>query len=134
MNETNRNAAMTNESATPETGSGRQKFLAAGSVLGGVLASTCCIAPLLLVTLGVGGAWMGRLTALAPYQPYFVAATLAFLAGGFWYVYWKPRRACDADGYCATDTADRVVKVALWVATGLVALALGVTYLLPYFL
>ena len=88
----------------------------------------------MLVTLGVGGAWMGRLTALAPYQPYFVTATVAFLAGGFWYVYWKPRRACDVDGYCATATADRVVKVALWVATGLVALALGVTYLLPYFL
>ncbi len=112
----------------------KRKVAAVGSVIGGVLASTCCIAPLLLVTLGVGGAWMGNLTALAPYQGYFIVATLAFLGAGFWHVYWKPRKACDTNGYCATDTADRVVKIALWVATGLVALALGVTYVLPYFL
>ncbi len=134
MTESDHIADPSTESARPVAGFNRQRFLAAGSVVGGILTSSCCIAPLLLVTLGVGGAWIGGLTALAPYQPYFVAATLALLSGGFWHVYWKPRRACDEDSYCATDTADKVVKVALWVATGLIALALGVTYLLPYFL
>jgi hypothetical protein len=33
-------------------------------VLAGIGASMCCVAPLLLVSLGIGGAWIGGLTAL----------------------------------------------------------------------
>ena len=47
-----------------------------------------------LVLLGVSGAWIGNLTALAPYKPYFVAGTLVFLGLGFWHVYFRPRPAC----------------------------------------
>lgn len=111
-----------------------KRLIAAGGVIGAILASTCCIAPLLLLTLGVSGAWMGNLTALAPFQGYFITATLIFLAAGFWYVYWKPRQACEDDSYCASPASDRVVKFALWIATALIAVALGVTYILPYFL
>lgn len=111
-----------------------KRLIAAGGVIGAILASTCCIAPLLLLTLGVSGAWMGNLTALAPFQSYFITATLIFLAAGYWYVYWKPRQACEDDSYCASPAADRVVKIALWIATALIAVALGVTYILPYFL
>lgn len=113
---------------------GRKRLIAAGGVIGAVLASTCCIAPLLLLTLGVTGAWIGNLTALAPYQGYFIAITLVFLATGFWHVYWKPKKACDARSYCASPASDRVVKIALWVATALIAAALGVNFILPYFL
>ena len=56
-----------------------QDILAAGGVLGAIAASSCCIVPLALFGLGVGGAWIGNLTALAPYQPIFVAVTLGFL-------------------------------------------------------
>lgn len=117
-----------------EQGSGRRRLIAAGGLLGAVLASSCCIAPLLLLTLGVSGAWMSNLTALAPYQGYFIAATLAFLAAGYWHVYFKPRKACEDGSYCESPQSDRVVKVVLWVATVLVALALGVNLILPLFL
>lgn len=113
---------------------GRKGFIAAGGVIGAVLASSCCIAPLLLISLGVSGAWMGSLTVLAPYQGYFIAATLAFLGAGFWYVYWKPKKACEDGSYCASPTSDRVIKIALWFATALVALALGVNSILPLFI
>ena len=113
---------------------GRKGLIAAGGVIGALLASSCCIAPLLLLTLGVSGAWMGNLTALAPYQIYFITATLLFLGAGFWYVYWKPRKACTEGTYCASPTADRVIKIALWFSTALVALALGVNFILPYFI
>ncbi len=113
---------------------GRKGLIAAGGVIGAVLASSCCVAPLLLLTLGVSGAWMGNLTALAPYQNYFIAITVAFLAAGFWYVYWKPKKACEDGSYCASPASDRVVKVALWVATALIILALGINFILPYFL
>jgi len=113
---------------------GRKGLIAAGGVLGAVLASSCCIAPLLLITLGVSGAWMGNLTLLAPYQGYFIVATLVFLGAGFWHVYWKPKKECADESYCASPTSDRVVKIALWLATALVALALGVNFILPFFI
>tara|TARA_R110002049_G_scaffold130820_1_gene289272 strand:+ start:2673 stop:3041 length:369 start_codon:yes stop_codon:yes gene_type:complete len=121
-----------NESTNPN--GGRKGLIAAGGVIGAILASSCCIVPLLLVTLGVSGAWMGNLTALAPYQGYFIGATLVLLGAGYWYVYWKPKKACEDGSYCATPASDRVVKVALWIATGLIALSLAITYILPYFL
>ena len=52
---------------------GRQRLVAAGGILGALAASSCCIVPLILFSLGIGGAWIGNLTALAPYKPIFVA-------------------------------------------------------------
>ena len=113
---------------------GRKRLIAAGGVIGAVLASTCCIAPLLLITLGVSGAWMSSLTVLAPYQGYFIAATLVFLGMGFRYVYWKPKQACEDESYCAAPTSDRNIKITLWFATVLVAFALAVNFILPFFI
>lgn len=50
-------------------------------------ASACCAGPLLLVILGVGGAWGSRLVALEPLQPYFVAAALMFFGFAFYRLY-----------------------------------------------
>ena len=74
-----------------------QKFVAAGGILGAIAASSCCIAPLVLFGLGISGAWIGNLTALAPYQPYFIAATLACLGYGYWLVY-RPSKVACAEG------------------------------------
>ncbi len=43
---------------------GRQHLIAAGGILGALAASSCCIVPLVLFGLGIGGAWIGNLTAL----------------------------------------------------------------------
>lgn len=117
----------------------RKSLLASGSVIGAILASSCCILPLVLLSLGIGGAWMSNLTALEPYQPYFIAMTLLMLGAGFYSVYRKPKNACSADtcdteGYCGTPLAERVIKVALWSATALVVLALAWPYVAPFFL
>ena len=79
----------------------RQAGLAALSVLGAFLASACCIVPLLLVMVGVSGAWIGNLTILEPYKLYISAATLVPLGFGFWQVYFKPKTACEPGSYCA---------------------------------
>jgi mercuric ion transport protein len=118
----------------------RKGLLASGSVIGAILASSCCILPLVLFSLGIGGAWMSNLTALEPYQPYFLAVTLVMLGAGFYSVYRKPRNACSADGtcstdgYCGTPLADRLIKIALWGATALVALALAWPFVAPHLL
>ena len=121
------------EGASESVPGGAKGLLAAGGLLGAVLASSCCIVLLLLVTLGIGGAWMGNLTALEPYKPYFVVATLVFLGLGYWQVYFKPKPVCESDSYCASPTSGRVTKVALWLATVLVLLAITINYWAPFF-
>jgi len=112
-----------------ERAAGRKAGLAAaGGVLGAVAAMSCCILPLALFALGVGGAWIGNLTALAPYQPIFIGVTLAFLAAGYYLVYRKPRAACAEGEVCARPLPRRGVKLALWVATALVVAALAFPY------
>lgn len=120
---------------TEETGvgekvssTGKAGLLAGGGVLGAVAAASCCIVPLALTLAGVSGAWMANLRALAPYQPYFTAITLVFIGLGFYHVYWKPRRACAADGACAKPLPDRLVKTGLWTGTILVLAAFSFPY------
>ncbi len=111
----------------------KRNVAATGGVIGAVLTSSCCIGPLVLITLGASGAWIGNLTALKAFQPVFVTVTLAFLGFGFWQVYGKSKQSCAEDSYCASPTSDRIVKSALWIATVLVALALSTDLWAPLF-
>lgn len=108
--------------------------LSLGSIVGAVLASSCCIVPFALFALGVSGAWISNLTALAPYQPLFAAVTVAFLVGGFVLVYRKPKAACAGGSYCASPRSDRIAKIGLWGATVLVAAALVLPYVMRLFI
>jgi mercuric ion transport protein len=116
---------------TPAQAGSRQAWLAAGGMLGAFASVSCCILPLVLFSLGVGGAWIGNLTALAPYQPVFVAVTLGFLGAGFWLVYLRPKPACTDGEACARALPGRIVKTSLWLATILVAAALAFPYAAP---
>ena len=112
----------------------RRMLLAAGGILGAVLASACCILPLALVTLGVSGAWIGSLTMLDPFNPYVAAVTLALIGGGFWHVYFrKPAPVvCGPDGYCARPESTFITQAVLWIATVLVLLALTIGWWAPF--
>ncbi len=112
----------------------RQKLMAAGGILGALAASSCCILPLSLFSLGVSGAWIGNLTQLAPFQPYFIAATIACLGYGYWLVYRHSKMACVKGDACARPIANRLVLFGLVLATVLVAVALGFNFLAPVFL
>lgn len=119
--------------APHESHRSRGRLLAAGGFLGALLASSCCVAPLLLVALGVGGAWMGTLTALAPYKVYFLPASALLLAAGFWYVYFKPAKACAGDTACERPASGRFTQTVLWLATMLVLLSATVNVWAPLF-
>lgn len=68
---------------------GRTAWTHIGAVLAAIGASLCCVAPLVLLSIGVGGAWVSSLTALEPYRPIFIIATLALI--GFGLVRIRPR-------------------------------------------
>lgn len=108
-------------------------FLAAGGVLAAIGASSCCVLPLALFSLGVSGAWIGNLTALAPYQPLFVGVAVILIGFGFRQVYRRPAVAC-AEGDCATPASHRLAKAGLWTAASLVVAALAFPYLARFLL
>ena len=113
----------------------RQGLVAVGGMLGALASASCCIAPLVLFGLGVSGAWIGNLTALAPYQPVFLALAVGFLGAGFVMVYRRPTAAASAEGsYCARPVSGRGVKIVLWSATVLTAAALAFPYVAPLML
>lgn len=100
----------------------RTGWVAGGGILGALLASSCCIIPLVLFSIGVSGAWIGNLTALAPYTPLFLVVSAGFVGRGFWMVYRRPR-ACAAGDACARPLPKRVVKTALWLSLAMIVLA-----------
>jgi mercuric ion transport protein len=102
-------------------------------VAAAILASSCCVIPLVLVLVGVSGAWIGNLTALEPYKPYFVVAAFLLIGIAFWHVYWRPRPDCDGDAYCAKPASSIMTRTALWFATGLVIIAATVDWWAPLF-
>ncbi|WP_339747637.1 mercuric transporter MerT family protein [uncultured Maricaulis sp.] len=109
------------------------RLLATGGILGAVLASSCCILPLILVLTGVSGAWIGSLTALEPYKPYFILVTLAMIGVGFWHVYFKPQPACEPGSACARPESRLVTKTALWAGLAIVLLAATIDLWAPLF-
>jgi mercuric ion transport protein len=111
-----------------------QNLVAAGGILGALAASSCCILPLVLFGLGVSGAWIGNLTWLAPYQPYFIAATAACLGGGYWLRYRSRKTACADGEVCARPLPKWIVTMSLILATVLVIGALALDFLAPLFL
>ncbi len=108
--------------------------MAAGGLLGALAASSCCIFPLVLFGLGVSGARIGNFTRLAPYQPFFITATLAFLGYGYWLVYRSSTRGCTDGEACARPLPHRIVKASLILATILVVAAFGLNFIAPLFL
>lgn len=84
------------ERSSDKTG---QRSLLAGGVAT-VLASTCCLGPLVLISLGFSGAWIGMLTVLEPYQPVFIGVAMValFLAGKR---IWRPAAQCEPGEVCA---------------------------------
>ncbi len=111
----------------------RERFAAGGALFGAVMSSACCILPPGLFMLGIGGTWIGTLTSLAPYEPFFLIPTLGVLAYGYWRVYGAPARACAA-GTCARPLPRRLVEGSLWLSTVLVAAAAAFPWLAPVLL
>ena len=109
-------------------------LLATGGLFGALAASSCCILPLVLFSAGISGAWIGNFTRLAPYQPVFIAASLACLGVGAWLVRRASRMACAEGEICARALPRLWVKAALIAAAVLVVAAIGFDVLGPLFL
>jgi|SRR5215470_605148 len=121
---------MHSESPTSNEVAGSGALVAGG--VAALLAWACCLGPLVLLALGVSGAWIGNLTALEPYRPLFivVAAGALVVAGRR---IWRRRRGCAPGDLCAIPQIRRVQKVLFGVVVALVLVALAFPYVAPWF-
>ncbi len=84
-----------------------------GSVITALLASLCCIGPVLFALVGAGG--LGFAFVFEPYRVYFLVLTVIFLGVGFFFTYRKREVRCE-DGTCKIKSASKWNKVLLWIA------------------
>ena len=100
--------------------------------LAALLASTCCLGPLVLITLGLSGAWISKLTVLEPYQPIFIGAALValFFAGK---PIWRPAAQCAPGEVCALPRVKRAYKLLFLGVCTLVLLTLVFPLIAPWF-
>lgn len=96
----------------------KEKIFAGGSILTAVLASSCCIGPLVLAAIGVGGA--SFFTPIAKYKPIFIGVTFALIGVSYYFTYGRKKACCPE-----MSTKRRwSQEVPLWAIT---ALAVGLT-------
>jgi mercuric ion transport protein len=100
--------------------------------LAAILASTCCLGPLVLVLLGVSGAWMGNLTKLEPYRWYFIGGALAalFFAGRRIF---RRAQSCKPGDICALPRTRQLYKILFAIVAALVLIALVFPYVVRFF-
>jgi mercuric ion transport protein len=92
------------------------------SVLAAIIGSLCCVAPLVLLTLGISGAWISQLTALEPYRPIVIGIALVFIGLAFRQLYIIPARCVPGEA-CANPRLQRRQRQVFWaVVVGLAAL------------
>ncbi len=110
--------------------SGSSALFAGG--VAAILASTCCLGPLLLVMLGVSGAWIGKLRVMEPYSHYFLALALVSMFFAYRRIY-RPAQNCKPGEVCAIPQVQVAYKIIFWLVAALIVVALGYPFVVPYF-
>lgn len=86
------------------------------SVLAGIGASLCCVAPLVLLSLGIGGAWVATLTAFEPLRPIFIGFAALFIGLSFHKLY-LTAPSCEDGKPCADEEVIRKQRLIFWGVT-----------------
>lgn len=103
----------------------RQDWTMVGAFGAAIAASSCCTVPLLLVTFGIGGAWVSTLARIEPFRPFFVA--LALLLVGLAFV--RSRRAASAECDCEAEANPATRSIMMIIGAGLTVLLLASPWL-----
>ena len=106
---------------------GNTRLLSAGAVASAVAASICCMGPVALALLGLGGG--AFLLKFEPYRPWLLATTGLFLGLAFSLAYRRPAsEECAPGSACARPSNRRGQRVVLWIVTAIVVLVAAFLY------
>ena len=104
-------------------------MLAVGGFAAAFGAASCCALPVLLVSLGLGSAWLSSLALLAaPHRPMLLIAAVVCLVGGGGTLLWRRRAAiaCAPGVACGRSMVTRVIVGFL--SLGVVLTVLGFVF------
>lgn len=117
------------ESVTKPASSGASLI---GSVIAGLAASACCLGPLVLVALGLGGAGAALVSFFTPLRPVFIGLALLFLGLAAYRLFFAPK-VCAPGTACADPKALRIQRLLFFgiaiVVAALIAFPWYVSYL-----
>ncbi len=116
-----------------ETPSKATSWLGIGALLAAIGASVCCVGPLLLLSLGIGGAWMSTLTSMETVRPVFMLLTLIFIGLGYRKLYLIPETCKDGEA-CALPEVKQKQRMIFWIGSVLILLLLAFPWYAPLFL
>ncbi|MCQ8105846.1 mercuric transporter MerT family protein [Methylomonas sp. SURF-1] len=108
-------------------------WLGIGAILAAVGASACCVGPFLLLSLGIGGAWISTLTALEPARPFFIVLTLILVGLGYRKLYLTPDR-CAVGEICSTTDNQRQQRLLFWLGSAFILMLLAFPWVAPFFM
>jgi mercuric ion transport protein len=101
-----------------------------GGALAAIVASACCLGPLILVSLGIGGAWISNLTMLEPFRPVFIGIALLCMGLAYRGIYHaRPAEECAPGTLCALPQTNTTYRILFWGISLLVLVALAYPYL-----
>lgn len=115
---------------SPSRTSARWALLASAAATIG--ASLCCVVPLVLVSVGISGAWLASLTALEPYRPLFATSAVAALVFAGWRLY-GPASRCEDGRICGDPHVLRRRRRVLWIAVAAILPLLLFPYYISWF-
>lgn len=101
-----------------------------GGVLAAVGASLCCVGPFILLTLGIGGAWIGNLTLLEPYRPVFIVIVMLLFGWVGWQIN-RPVEACVPGTVCAVPQTQKRRRVIFWIMAIIALVLVTSSYWIP---
>lgn len=108
------------------------KTTLAGGALTAIAASVCCLGPLILISLGIGGAWVSNLTLLEPFRPLFIGIALLCMVVAYRKIYRATTaKECAPRTLCALPQTNTAYRVLFWSTSFLVLVALVYPYLVP---
>ncbi len=102
-------------------------------VIAAIIASACCLGPLVLLMLGISGSWISNLTAMEPYRPIFIGITLLFLVLAFRKLYFVPQ-SCAVESPCAQPVNLHKQRILFWLITAVITAMVAFPWYAPLFL
>ena len=121
---------MTTEHETPDKNT---SLLGMGAIIAAIGASVCCVVPLLLLSLGISGAWMSTLTSMQPVRPFFIILTLVFIGLGYRKLYLIPEN-CEEGEACASTEVREKQQMIFWIGSVLILMLLTFPWYAPIFM
>jgi mercuric ion transport protein len=116
-----------------ETSAESASWLGIGAMLAAIGASVCCVVPLLLLSLGIGGAWVSTLTSVEPVRPFFLILSLILVGLGYRKLYLMPD-SCEEGDTCVSSEVKQKQRIIFWIGSAFVFLLLAFPWYAPLFM